>query len=413
MIVPLLNHHMKSLGASPTTAGIIGSCYGILQLFSSSIVGSWSDIVGRRYALIACILISALGYGLLGISINIYIYALARIPVGIFKHSLSISKAFLSDLVSEKERPHVMGRFNAASSMGFILGPVVGGYLAELQGGFYLTSLICTGIFILNAGLVWIMPQTEEKTHGTVGSDRNANVQNGLPTEADVSIHSCKGEGDKLGRNTMQTFWTQIISVFKKVTGVIFSEMWDIFLVRLFMAISVMLYYSNFALAMEERFHMTPKMTGFLISYGSTLGALAGFSLGPLSRLYQYNTYTMLLHSSVLTFFSILLYSVAPKMWIVILSSTFLAFSTTIGRTCIVDLELTLGEQHGRGTLIGVGQSVTSVGRILVPLLSGIAQEYSACGPPQLGAMLALASVFLMYKGKSRYSFSTHKIKAE
>lgn len=202
------------------------------------------------------------------------------------------------------------------------------------------------------------------------------------------------------------TLWAQIVSVFKKVTGVAFSQMWDIFLVRLLIAVAVMLYYSNFALAMEDRFHMTPRMTGYLISYGSTLGAIAGFSLGTLSRLYQYNTYTMLLHSSVLTFFSILLYSVAPKMWIVILSSTFLAFSTSIGRTCIVDLELTLGQKHGSGTLIGVGQSVTSVGRILVPLLSGIAQEYSPCGPPQLGAVLALASIFLMYKSKSYYDGS-------
>ncbi|XP_018409630.1 PREDICTED: major facilitator superfamily domain-containing protein 9 [Nanorana parkeri] len=408
MIVPLLNHHMKSLGASPTTAGIIGSCYGILQLFSSSIVGSWSDIVGRRYSLIACIVISALGYGLLGVSINIYIYAIARIPVGIFKHSLSISKAFLSDLACEKERPHIMGRFNAASSMGFILGPVVGGYLAELQGGFYMTSLICTVIFIVNAGLVWIMPQTEEKLNIVAHSDSSENLSINQSPKSGMRSHILH-EDNGTKANNAQTVWMQIIFVLRKVTGVAFSEMWDIFLVRLLMAISVMLYYSNFALAMEERFHMTPRMTGFLISYGSTLGALAGFSLGPLSKLYQYNTYTMLLHSSLLTFLSILVYSVAPKMWIVILSSTFLAFSTSIGRTCIVDLELTLGEQYGSGTLIGVGQSVTSVGRILVPLLSGIAQEYSPCGPPQLGAVLALASIFLMYKSKLGYSYSSHK----
>ncbi|XP_056412073.1 major facilitator superfamily domain-containing protein 9 isoform X2 [Hyla sarda] len=405
MIVPLLNHHMKSLGASPTTAGIIGSCYGILQLFSSSIVGSWSDLVGRRYALLTCILISALGYGLLGLSINIYIYALARIPVGIFKHSLSISKAFLSDLVPEKERPHVMGRFNSASSMGFILGPVVGGYLTELPSGFYITSLLCTCIFIINAGLVWMMPRTMDKVNIVIPSSR-LSLHNNLISKSDNTIHASKDLNGVIPTRSAQTLWAQIVSVFKKVTGVAFSQMWDIFLVRLLIAVAVMLYYSNFALAMEERFHMTPRMTGYLISYGSTLGALAGFSLGPLSRLYQYNSYTMLLHSSVLTFFSILLYSVAPKMWIVILSSTFLAFSTSIGRTCIVDLELTLGHKHGSGTLIGVGQSVTSVGRILVPLFSGIAQEYSPCGPPQLGAVLALASIFLMYKSKSHYDGS-------
>lgn len=75
---------------------------------------------------------------------------------GIFKHTLSISKALLSDLVSERDRPLVMGRFNAASSVGFILGPVVGGYLAEFEGGFYQTSFICASIFLLNGGKLYV-----------------------------------------------------------------------------------------------------------------------------------------------------------------------------------------------------------------------------------------------------------------
>lgn len=50
-----------------------------------------------------------------------------------------------------------MGRFNAASSVGFILGPVVGGYLTELKDGFYLTSFICASIFLLNAGKLYVI----------------------------------------------------------------------------------------------------------------------------------------------------------------------------------------------------------------------------------------------------------------
>jgi MFS family permease len=76
---------------------------------------------------------------------------------GIFKHTLSISRALLSDLVTEKERPLVLGQFNTASSIGFILGPMVGGYLTELEGGFYLTALICFSVFLLNAGKLMFM----------------------------------------------------------------------------------------------------------------------------------------------------------------------------------------------------------------------------------------------------------------
>lgn len=79
---------------------------------------------------------------------------------GIFKHTLSISRAMLSDLVPEKERPLVIGQLNTASSVGFILGPMVGGYLSELDGGFCLTCFICFSVFILNAGK---LPLNHEK----------------------------------------------------------------------------------------------------------------------------------------------------------------------------------------------------------------------------------------------------------
>lgn len=44
--------------------------------------GSWSDVVGRRYSLLTCLLLSAFGYGLLGMSTSIALFVLARIPVG-------------------------------------------------------------------------------------------------------------------------------------------------------------------------------------------------------------------------------------------------------------------------------------------------------------------------------------------
>lgn len=46
-----------------------------------------------------------------------------------------------------------MGHFNAASSIGFILGPVVGGHVAEMKDGFYLVAFLSGGIFFVNYGL--------------------------------------------------------------------------------------------------------------------------------------------------------------------------------------------------------------------------------------------------------------------
>ncbi|XP_056145849.1 major facilitator superfamily domain-containing protein 9 [Lampris incognitus] len=420
MIIPLLSHHVKSLGAGPTVAGIVGSTYGVLQLFSSTVVGSWSDVVGRRYSLLTCLLLSAFGYGLLGTSTSIGLFVLARIPVGLFKHSLSICRALLSDMVSESERPLVMGHFNAASSVGFILGPVVGGYLTEHEGGFYTSSFTCAAIFLLNAGLVWMLPWSEILSYRIdANSNRSSskichinNIKNSTyhnfsngnghhhpgSGSASASKSSARQQGGLGWREVslFQSAWKQLSSISSKIHTVASSDMWDLFLVRLLMAVAIMLYYSNFSLAMEERFSLRPKVTGYLFSYSSTLGALAGFLVGPVTQLYGNNMPALLLHSTVLTCSLILLYTVAASVWHVLLSSTFFAISTTIGRTCITDLELQRGGFQASGTLIGAGQSVTAVGRVLAPLLSGLAQEFSPCGPPSLGVLLALSAVGLL-----------------
>ncbi|XP_076991031.1 major facilitator superfamily domain-containing protein 9 [Tamandua tetradactyla] len=397
MVIPLLSLHVKSLGASPTVAGIIGSSYGILQFFSSTLVGCWSDVVGRQSSLLACILLSAMGYLILGASTSVFLFALARVSVGIFKHTLSISRALLSDLVTEKERPLVLGQFNTASNMGFTLGPMVGGYLTELEGGFYITAFICFSVFILNAGLVWLFPWSEvQLSSPKAGLHLGRTACDGQDAPAST--------GPSRQEKTVRPPWMQVLSELRDMKALIFSEAWDIFVVRLLMAVAILLYYSNFVLALEERFGVRPKMTSCLISCSSALGALSGFALGPILRLYRHSSYRVLLHSSVLTCLLLLLYSGAPAMGLVVLSSTLLSFSTALGRICITDLQLRAGGAQASGTLIGVGQSVTAVGRIVAPLLSGLAQEVSLCGPPSLGAALALVAVLIMTRSESRYS---------
>lgn len=265
---------------------------------------------------------------------------------------------------------------------------------------------------------MWLLPWSETITdrNATNGSNSASkrchneyygkSVQNGshannhhsaLPTETEAERRAAGKPGLRWREvSLLQPAWRQFTSVSSRIHMVASSDMWDLFLVRLLMAVAIMLYYSNFSLAMEERFSMKPKMTGYLISYSSTLGALAGFLVGPVTQLYRNNMPALLLHSTMLTCLLIFLYAAAPSVWQVLLTSTFFAISTSIGRTCITDLELQRGGVHTSGTLIGAGQSVTAVGRVLAPLLSGLAQEISPSGPPSLGVVLALAAVGLL-----------------
>lgn len=257
----------------------------------------------------------------------------------------------------------------------------------------------------LSIGLVWLLPWKET----------NLNIpDNGWCLDQKHTTVPIKSEGTLQGAATtpkarkserkVKAPWVEVMSALKDMKNLIFSALRDILIVRFMMGVAVMLYYSNFILGLEERFGLRPKTTGYLISYTSALGTLAGFAVGPILRLYRHNSHMVLLHSNTLTCLLLLVYSTTGSMAMVVFSSTLLSFSTAIGRTCITVLQLSVGGAQTSGTIIGVGQSVTAVSRILAPLLSGAAQEISPCGPPSLGAALALVAILIMTLNRPSFS---------
>jgi MFS family permease len=72
---------------------------------------------------------------------------------GCFKHTQSHAKTVLSDLFGcSVERSKVQGELNAMGSVGFIIGPTLGGHLVEWGVGFEGVAVISSLIFFLNFG---------------------------------------------------------------------------------------------------------------------------------------------------------------------------------------------------------------------------------------------------------------------
>lgn len=199
-----------------------------------------------------------------------------------------------------------------------------------------------------------------------------------------------------------QAPWGPVLQALRAARGLLLPGMWELLVVRLLLAISVMLYHSNFILGLQQRFGMRPWAAGYLISGSSILGAVAGLAVGPVLRLHRHDAHAALRHTSALTSLGLLLHTVAQSLGLVLAAAALLAVSTTIGRTCLTHLQLRAGGPKAGGTLVGLGQSVTVMGRVAAPLLSGLAQELSPCGPPGFGAALALVAVCIMGRSQPR-----------
>ena len=143
--------------------GWLSSTYAIGQFVAAPALGVLSDRFGRRPILLICLAGSALGYLLFGIGGALWVLFLGRIVDGLTGGDFSILTAYVADVSEPAERGKLFGMFGAAAGVGFIVGPVIGGYSAKLsyETPFFLSAFV-TGLIMLLA--IFYLPESLAKS---------------------------------------------------------------------------------------------------------------------------------------------------------------------------------------------------------------------------------------------------------
>ncbi|XP_022081912.1 major facilitator superfamily domain-containing protein 9-like isoform X2 [Acanthaster planci] len=369
MLLPLLPHHARHLGASPVWIGAVGSVYGVLQLISGPFVGRLGDVIGRRQILLMCLLVSALGYSLNVFATSFAVLLVSRIPLGIFKHGMATVKAILTEVTPRRERPRVFGRFNAASNIGFIIGPLCGGYLSEYEGGFYCVAMCTTAIFFVNLLFVYLIVHPTGHAH----LQRTESVASFM--QDDYSCHT--------GANFFQAF------------KVIVRSSGDLLLLRFLLGISVMMFRDNFPLIMEEKFNTSARINGWLISYGALVSVFFGIIVGKIVTFYD-DISKLLFHTTCLLMVNLFGLTFAPNLYFIVFFMTTLSITNPISRVCVTDLSVQRSDVRNAGTLLGISQSMASVSRSFSPILSGAMLEIGPNAPGMAGTVFAISAILLI-----------------
>ena len=134
-----------------TLVGGLESFYGLGQMVGASFLGSLSDRVGRRGVLLLSFFGSAVGYLMVGMTTSSWVLLLSRIPVGVSKQTITISRAIIADCTEKgDDRTAAMSRLGAAAALGYSIGPYLGGYVAGVNGEGALAFGV-SGMFVLLA----------------------------------------------------------------------------------------------------------------------------------------------------------------------------------------------------------------------------------------------------------------------
>ncbi|XP_064077840.1 major facilitator superfamily domain-containing protein 9-like isoform X3 [Macrobrachium nipponense] len=342
-----------------------------LIIYILGFLGHWSDISGRRPVILLCMLATAVSYVVLGSSQSLVIIILGRIIAGVFKHSQTLCRAVLADVTPPEDRSRVFGIFNATSSMGFIVGPMLGGHLSELKDGFSIVCNLGAVFFLVDFVIYWIF----------------------IPDISPKPITSSKETSE--GENLKQMF-----AFMKDIEWKIFG---DIFLIRFFLSFSSLVYRSNFSLLIDQNFGVSPKVIGYLISFQGIISAVAGFFTGRVSKFYK-DSQKELYHSSILLTVALIGLTIAPSLTVLLACLIPLCISTAVIRVSSSAITIGRCDPSKVGSVTGFGQSIASIARMVTPLIAGVTQEISVYGPGVMGTLSAgvgaLLAGYMVHKTK-------------
>ena len=137
IVIPVLPPLIEAFAGSSAQAGVINGVFialwGLMQFVASPIIGSLSDQYGRRPVLLLSALGLAADYVLMALAPNLWWLALGRLIAGVTSASFTTVYAYMADITQPEHRARAYGLIGAAFSGGFVLGPLLGGFLGEIS----------------------------------------------------------------------------------------------------------------------------------------------------------------------------------------------------------------------------------------------------------------------------------------
>ncbi|MFJ7919439.1 MFS transporter [Lysinibacillus fusiformis] len=353
LVIPVLPTIMNELHISGSVVGYMVAAFAITQLIVSPIAGKLVDNIGRKVMIVAGLFIFGLSEFLFGLGRSIEVLFISRMLGGVSAAFIMPAvTAYIADITTLSQRPKALGYMSAAISTGFIIGPGIGGFLAEYgtRVPFY-----AAGVLGLVAAIFSLVLLKE-------------------PTRA----------GDK------EDTPSSILGSAKRV----FSPLYFIPFILIFvLSFGLAAFESLFSLFVDHKFAFTPSDIAIIITGSGIVGALAQLLLFDwlTKKMGEINVirYSLIL-SAVLTFAMTIV-----NHYFAILFVTFFIF---VGFDLIrpaVTSYLSKIAGNEQGFVGGMNSMFTSLGNIFGPILGGILFDINLNYPYYFATIVLVIGVIL------------------
>ncbi len=334
IILPLLPYYVESMGAGAITIGLLSAAYSLFQLLAAPILGELSDKIGRRPVLIFSLIGTTLSFFLLGIANTILVLFISRIIDGISGGNISAAQAYIADITSKENRTQGMGVMMAAFSLGFILGPAIGGILSQYG---YSVPAFAAAIVSLIATLltIFFLPESLDLKKVAAAPAKKVKRFFSLKDFYDALTHPNIG--------IVLTITFMVMFAFSLMEG-------------------------TFALFSEHTLHLEAKDVGYMFAFLGSIGIIMQlFFLKRITNLLSEKKAVVI--SVVLMTLALIILAFANSTLMLYAALSLLAIGNSISGPILSGILSKLTPDNEQGNVMGTSQSVGSFARLIGPLI--------------------------------------------
>lgn len=358
LVVPIMPTFMKELSMTGSIVGLLVAAFSMTQFLFSPLAGRLSDALGRKKIIILGMLIFAVSELMFGMSNTAVFLFLARFLGGIGAALIMPAvMAYTADVTSGEERAKGMGFINAAITTGFIIGPGIGGFLAEygVRVPFYAAAV--AGVVAAVITLL-VLPESKRSTEND---------------EEVVKLPS-------------QSLLTQLLYSYR--------EPYILALIIVFVAsFGLANYETVFSLFVDEKFGFTTRDIAIIITFGSIAGAVVQVTIFSwiLNKFGEKNVVAVCLFAAGLF---VILTLFVHNYWLILVVTFIVFLSMDILRPTL-STQMSKMAMEQQGYIAGLNSAFTSMGNVLGPAMAGFLFDINI-NFPYISASIILFLCFIL-----------------
>ncbi len=351
IVFPILPLLTVQYGGDPIISGVLIAVFSLMQVISMPILGRLSDRYGRRPLLLFSLWGTVLSFAMMGLTHSIFWLLIARIIDGISGGNISIASAYIADITDKKGRAGGMGILAAGISLGFIFGPLWGGFFGSISlAAPFIAATILTVISVLLTQ--FSLPESVSK--------KELNYEKKHFSFAAFWKHVTEPVMFILYATSLLLFWAQ--------SGV----------------------FTTMSLFAKDVLQMTVGSVSLLFAFGGILSAvIQGGLIGKVVAKVSEEKIFVVSAVAAAGGFAVMSRGSTPLLFAV--GMTVFSIGNSFLMPVVQSMVSERSSPHEQGGNLGLMQSFGSVGRIFGPIVAGyIYEKISPFSPSLMGAIIML-----------------------